>query len=375
MKNLRKFIFVFAFTFFTFFGVVGDSHAAKPSDFGLKEGDLISAIFSDDPDVYIVNKDGYKRLFLNQEIFSFYGHLGGFFNVKLVPQEVVDAFPTSGLFRNCEAGDPKVFGVTVEGEDSGIMSWINLSGNKAVSEDPNFFKKVFCVNDKEFKWYPKKGEFKSLKSVPKYERIKHKLKELKAKKKKLKEHKDDDDNDYYEKNLKKVGKILLCHKGKKTVNVSLHSLRGHLRHGDEIGACSIVSNPRNDDDNEGDEDDDQDEDSEDEGEEDENNDNNDDDTDTTAPIISSLSVSSATDSSVIITWTTDENATSKVYYATSTPVVATSTTDFVAATAFVTSHSIELTGLMASTTYYFLVESTDASSNTAGSSEFSFTTQ
>ena len=75
--------------------------ATSPSDYGLKEGDLISAIFSDDPDVYIINEHGYKRVFLNPEIFNFYEHLGGFFNIKLVTQEVRDSFPTSGLFRNC----------------------------------------------------------------------------------------------------------------------------------------------------------------------------------------------------------------------------------------------------------------------------------
>ncbi len=36
--------------------------AAVPSDYGLKEGDMISATGSNDPDVYIVNSYGYKRL-------------------------------------------------------------------------------------------------------------------------------------------------------------------------------------------------------------------------------------------------------------------------------------------------------------------------
>src|SRR3989344_14538 len=79
------------------------TNAAKPSDYGLKEGDLISAIFSDDPDVYIINEHGFKRLFLNPAIFNFYGHLGGFFNVKLVTPEVRDAYITSSYFRDCES--------------------------------------------------------------------------------------------------------------------------------------------------------------------------------------------------------------------------------------------------------------------------------
>ena len=37
-------------------------NAAKPSDFGLKEGDTISATGSSDPDVYIINDAGFKRL-------------------------------------------------------------------------------------------------------------------------------------------------------------------------------------------------------------------------------------------------------------------------------------------------------------------------
>src|SRR3989338_2620314 len=145
--------------------------ASKPSDFGLKEGDLISAIFSDDPDVYIINAHGYKRLFLNPEIFEFYGHLGGFANVKLITPEIRDAFPTVGLFRNCEANDPKVYGFESEDEDKGKLRWVNTSGEKAVNEDPDFFKKVFCINDKEFRWYKRGEELKSVKEVPQYHRV------------------------------------------------------------------------------------------------------------------------------------------------------------------------------------------------------------
>src|SRR3989338_11019208 len=116
--------------------------ASKPSDFGLKDGDLISAIFSDDPDVYIINEQGYKRLFLNPEIFKFYGHLGGFANVKLVTPEIRDAFPTVGLFRNCEANDSRVYGFESKDEDNGNLRWVNTSGDQAVKDDPDFFRKV-----------------------------------------------------------------------------------------------------------------------------------------------------------------------------------------------------------------------------------------
>ena len=52
---------------------VQNTFAVAPSDYGLKEGDVVSAAGSDDPDVYIVNDWGYKRLFLNPVIFGFYG--------------------------------------------------------------------------------------------------------------------------------------------------------------------------------------------------------------------------------------------------------------------------------------------------------------
>jgi hypothetical protein len=32
-------------------------------------------------------------------------------------------------------------------------------------------------------------------------------------------------------------KVTLCHKGKKTIRVSKHAVRKHLRHGDTLGRC------------------------------------------------------------------------------------------------------------------------------------------
>ncbi|MDP6584767.1 MAG: hypothetical protein QF535_08915, partial [Anaerolineales bacterium] len=116
------------------------------SAISLDDGDVISAAGSDDPDVYIVNPHGYKRLFLNPAIFEFYGHLGGFSAIKNTTSVTRDVFVTSGLFRNCETDDPKVYGVEVTGEDTGMMHWVNTTGEQAVADDPNFFKKVFCIN-------------------------------------------------------------------------------------------------------------------------------------------------------------------------------------------------------------------------------------
>ncbi|KKT52625.1 MAG: Glycoside hydrolase family 9 [Candidatus Yanofskybacteria bacterium GW2011_GWF1_44_227] len=83
----------------------------------LTEGDTISAINSTDPDIYIANAWGYKRLFLNPIIFNFYGHLGGFNKVKSITSTVRDTMVTSGLIRNCETDDQKVYGIETTGED------------------------------------------------------------------------------------------------------------------------------------------------------------------------------------------------------------------------------------------------------------------
>lgn len=140
------------------------------SALGLSDGNTISAVGSDDPDIYIVNDWGYKRLFLNPIIFNFYGHLGGFSKVKSITQSTRNILVTSGLFRNCETNDPKVYGVETTGEDSGILHWVNTSGAQAVQDDPDFFKKVFCINTNEFNWYTMGSDYTSVNQVPAYTR-------------------------------------------------------------------------------------------------------------------------------------------------------------------------------------------------------------
>src|SRR3989344_1049202 len=137
---------------------------------GLKEGDTISAAGSSDPDIYIPNIYGYKRLFLNPAIFNFYGHLGGFRNVKNATAVTRDKMVTSGLFRNCETNDPKVYGVEINGEDTGLLHWVNTTGAQAIADDANFFKKVFCINTNEFNWYSKGSNYTSVNQVPIYSR-------------------------------------------------------------------------------------------------------------------------------------------------------------------------------------------------------------
>lgn len=156
------------------------------------------------------------------------------------------------------------------------------------------------------------------------------------------DHDDEDGDDDDDKNDKK---LYICHKDKNTIHVSKNSLWAHLRHGDEKGKCD---------------------------------DEDDDGTatttpDTIAPLISNI-LTSATTTSVDITWDTDEDSDSVVWYGEVSPVVVSSTTPSVTSGTLTTSHSLELTSLTASTTYYYLVTSTDDSGNTATSSENSFTT-
>lgn len=94
--------------------------------------------------------------------------------------------------------------------------------------------------------------------------------------------------------------------------------------------------------------------------------------DTTAPIITVLSTSSTTATSTMVTWTTNELSTSIIEYATST--LASTTPTVITDNTLAISHSVALSGLTASTTYYFRVKSKDFSGNMATSDEKTFTT-
>lgn len=83
-------------------------------------------------------------------------------------------------------------------------------------------------------------------------------------------------------------------------------------------------------------------------------------------------VRSATESrSCVITWLTDELATSQVRYGTSEPPTIATTED----TTLVTSHSVTLTDLLPNTKYYYEVVSCDAYSNCNPMGTYSFTTK
>jgi len=170
MKEMKKkwfLLLVPLFLLLSFFMSVGEPFSAS-DQFELRKGDVIRSIEDDDNDVYIINEYGYKRIFLNPAIFNFYGHLGGFENVKLINQEGRDSFKTSSLFRNCENQDKKVYALEQIGEDEGTLHWIDMSGSAAVAADTNFFKKVFCINSKELNWYNIGSPYTSLSQMPDY---------------------------------------------------------------------------------------------------------------------------------------------------------------------------------------------------------------
>lgn len=96
--------------------------------------------------------------------------------------------------------------------------------------------------------------------------------------------------------------------------------------------------------------------------------------DTTAPILSSITADNIASTTARVRWTTNENADSKVWYSTVSPVAIASTTPAVFSSLLVTSHEANLSSLTASTTYYYLVVSKDGAGNGATSSQFSFIT-
>lgn len=96
--------------------------------------------------------------------------------------------------------------------------------------------------------------------------------------------------------------------------------------------------------------------------------------DVTAPTIYSVVAVIGT-STANIGWQTNEPATSKVYFGTTTPFsTSTASTHFVESATLSTVHLLNLIGLSTSTSYYAVVESKDANLNTQTSSQFSFTT-
>ena len=170
MRGMKKkwfLLLVPLFLLLSFLVSTGEPFAAS-DQFELQKGDAIRSIEDNDNDIYAINEYGYKRIFLNPVIFNFYGHLGGFENVKLINREGRDSFKTSSLFRNCENQDKKVYALELTGEDEGALHWIDMSGSAAVAGDTDFFKKVFCINSKELSWYDIGPPYTSLIQMPDY---------------------------------------------------------------------------------------------------------------------------------------------------------------------------------------------------------------
>ncbi len=91
--------------------------------------------------------------------------------------------------------------------------------------------------------------------------------------------------------------------------------------------------------------------------------------DTTAPIISGVTISGITNTSAIVSWTTDESSNSRVNYGTTN-----SYGQNVHESALVTSHEETINGLTADTLYHIQVASRDSSGNQSMSGDFHFTT-
>ena len=92
--------------------------------------------------------------------------------------------------------------------------------------------------------------------------------------------------------------------------------------------------------------------------------------DTTPPIITNVTRTNITDDSATIKWDTGEFANSLVKYGKTSGIYTGSKEDPL----FVKNHTIELTGLLPGTCYYFVVNSTDQSGNSNESIEYDFNT-
>ena len=92
--------------------------------------------------------------------------------------------------------------------------------------------------------------------------------------------------------------------------------------------------------------------------------------DTTAPTISGISTSNLSESGVTVAWATNENADTQVDFGTSTSYGSSSTLNGT----LDTSHSVNLVGLTANTTYHYRVRSRDAFGNLTVSGDSTFTT-
>ncbi len=93
-------------------------------------------------------------------------------------------------------------------------------------------------------------------------------------------------------------------------------------------------------------------------------------TDKVPPSVSSVAVSDINSSAATVTWETDEEATTTIKYGTASGTYQTTITN----TTLAYNHTIYLSSLSESTTYYYVINATDSEGNTIQSSEYSFQT-
>lgn len=171
-------------------------------------------------------------------------------------------------------------------------------------------------------------------------------------------HKDEEDNDeegnendddhLFASSTAGVAKIVICHKkekkhGGETIMIGSPALPAHLAHGDTLGACGTGGGTTT--------------------------------PDTVAPILSNVTATSTAATMAKITWSTNENADSTVWYGISSPIdIIATTTARMDNTTLVFSHELSLSGLAATTTYHYIVGSKDASGNQATSTGLLFMT-
>ena len=95
--------------------------------------------------------------------------------------------------------------------------------------------------------------------------------------------------------------------------------------------------------------------------------------DVTAPVITLFSVVPTGSTTASVSWSTNEAASSRAYYSTTSPVIL-GAAPSVFDGALLSVRGINLSGLSASTTYYVVAESRDAANNVSTTSQSSFTT-
>ncbi len=93
-------------------------------------------------------------------------------------------------------------------------------------------------------------------------------------------------------------------------------------------------------------------------------------TDVTAPVLSNI-LTTISLNKLLISWKTNEPATSKLYYGTSTINVTASTTQSLSNGSLKTNHSFELPVIASTTPYHVILQSADMSGNTQTSAEYS----